>query len=159
MENNKVEKHIITPKIRDYTIKKDELNRYKIPSTGLILEWKIETPGKFKLFFSDFHINIPVKNNIFNIFEMREYMRNLIPETEEEVKLDNIERTLYSTQLNAIEYYKGLKLNDFNSSIFTKDIKPIYFTLEGKKLDSIKITEKYYDRGTNIKAYDLESEV
>lgn len=146
----------ILPKVqldeRRFILRREK--NYTIPSLGLILGWKVLTPlsNHPVLLFNGHEIRFPSSDPYyFSIKELREYCRSIvIPETEEETQMDILEMSLYNHQLDAIQYYPSLSMEELSNSIFTKEIKPITFHLPEDAPDEIEVSEQYYNRGTNI---------
>jgi len=97
---------------------------YGIGRTALIRNWKITTPGiKAILKINNEPINIIGLDGInFNLSEIREKLREIIPETSEENALCNIESVLFGTQLLAVEHYRYFPTKCLFDYIFTADL-------------------------------------
>jgi hypothetical protein len=142
---------------RKNTLYKDQ--NYVIPSKGLITGWRITSEYPSSLFpvltLGSYKLNIPRKDkNYISIKEIRDYIRNIdLPETEDEQKMINIDNLFFGFQLAAITFYPSLTTEEFNDSVFTRDIKEMSVQFintsedgEEELPEAITIEEDYWDR-------------
>ena len=63
---------------------------------------------------------------IWDVYQLRNDIRDLFPETEQDVSLKRLESTFVYNGLKAIQFYNGLTHNELSNSIFTIDLE-MYF--------------------------------
>ena len=134
---------------RNFVLTKHE--NFKLPSKGLILGWKLlhklKKPITPKVVINGFVFDIPLKDDMnISVKEIREYIRDLLPETPYQSQLISMERVFFAAQLNAMEHYKGLTKEDFYNSFFTAGFEEVHIDFGKNKLKEIRIEETYYER-------------
>ena len=126
---------------------KNNVSTFIIPTKGLVRAWKIIDKVKdIKLYFGEREINsFNSTKGLYDFKHIRQYIRDLIPETPEENQLSGLEGLFFSWQLMAFEYYKSLSNEDFENSIFTIDIPEIKITCSSN-IEILRVEELFYDR-------------
>ena len=138
-----------TFKTRNFTIHRDK--NYTIPSTGMIVEWKITTPnaGKALLVIGENIVNVPRKDaNVFNFKEIRNYIANIVPMTPQQHMMARLEYLFYEQQIMAMPYYGHVDDDVFSSTLFTGEIKSLQLNFGTRGLDKVEIQETYVERVT-----------
>jgi len=148
--------------LRPSRINADPKNQqiFKYKHTSLISELNVCHPKYYnkthkikdiKLFINDVEIKLskPLSENpmfiTWNFKDIREYIRNLDPDNEEEVLLKRLEQTFVYNGLKAIQFYSGLNHDDLANTIFTLDLD-IYFKLDCSAKNppkAIPISDRY----------------
>jgi hypothetical protein len=119
--------------------KNNKIFRYK--HTSLISDLNVYYPQYYnkkhrikniKLFINDVEIKLHKpnpSNNVlmnWNFKDIREHIRNLDPENEDDILLKRLEQTFVYNGLKAIQFYSNLTHDDLANTIFTLDLD-IYF--------------------------------
>ena len=112
--------------------------KFKYTNTSLFTYLKVKRPKVtnkkneitiIKLVINEVEINPTSITDdfwIWDVYIIRNNIRELFPETDQEVLLKRLESTLVYNGLRAIQFYNGLKHDDLANSIFTLEID-IYF--------------------------------
>jgi len=131
---------------RTHTINKS--NNFSIPTKGLVKSWTVDTEKSVDLFFGNTKLNIPrLKNNVFDFTEIREYIRNMdFQYDENDSILTNLEALFFGYQLCAFQFYQSLDNDVFFNTLFTRDIPVIRFEFTEDINEDITVIEEYYDR-------------
>jgi hypothetical protein len=118
---------------------------YGIGRTGLISSWKVLDEGvKLNMFVNGLRVGLESLNGSeFNISKIRNELRDLVPFTEEETKLCNIESTIFGTQLLATEFYRYFPSKYLFDFIFTGDLCITFKPADKKFPEKISIEETY----------------
>lgn len=116
---------------RVFILKKD--NNYGLGRTCLVKSWKVITPDNVgvKIIIDGIELKIPdseekdLSNHLildgrsFDLPVIINYLRSIIPMSEEENNLCLIEASIFSAQMSATSYYNYFPLSIFNSLLFT----------------------------------------
>ena len=141
---------------RHFTIKSD--NQFKIPSIGLIQSWKFlnkenETLNPF-LIFGNFELQIKQIDSTFtdtiDIAKIRQYIRQIdFPESEDEIKLSQLEHFMCGQQIKSIQYYHSVPSSELFNCLFTSEMN-VYIELRNSSnetiTDDFQIEETYWEK-------------
>lgn len=97
---------------------------YGIGRTTLVKKWKITSPGvTAKLCINGIVVDLPFMDGItFDVKQIRDYLRNIIPCSEEDNKLCVAESTIFGSQILATEYYSYFPSHKLFDFIFTGEL-------------------------------------
>ena len=117
---------------------------YGIGRTGLIASRRVIDDYRLKMYVNGLYVDLPfLDGKEFNIAKIREALRDVIPMTEEETQLCNIEATLFGTQLLGTEYYRYFPSKFLFNYIFTGELCITFEPMETHQPQRIEIEETY----------------
>jgi hypothetical protein len=112
--------------------------KFKYTNNSLFTQLKVKRPNlsnkknkisNIKLVINDVEIKPTTTTDnfwIWDVYTIRNDIRDLFPETDEEVLLKRLETTLVYNGLRAIQFYNGLTHDELSNSIFSLELD-IYF--------------------------------
>lgn len=143
---------------RQFTLKSE--NRFKTPSTGLIKSWKIlnnenEHLNAFVI-FGNYELEITkiipsfATSKTISVDEIRQYIREIdYPETEDDIKLLQLEDFICSQQIKSIQYYHSVPSSELYNCLFTSELN-VYIELRDNFnqviQDDLQIEETYWEK-------------
>lgn len=141
---------------RHFTIKSE--NQFKIPSIGLIKSWKILNKNDQELnpflIFGNYELEVkklvPTMTDTICIGQIRQYLREIdYPETDDDMKLLQLEDFMCGQQIKSIQYYHGVPTSELFNCLFTSELN-VYIELRNSINVAIdeefQIEETYWEK-------------
>ena len=117
---------------------------YGIGRTGLISSWKVLDDYQLQMFVNGLRVDLDfLDGKEFDIAKIRSALRDVIPMSEEETQLCNIEATLFGTQLLGTEFYRYFPSKYLFDYIFTGELCITFEPMEKFLPKRIEIEETY----------------
>jgi hypothetical protein len=118
---------------------------YGIGRTGLISCWKVLDDYKLQMRVNGLPVNLDfLDGKFFDVKQIRESLRDIVPFTPEETSLCNIESTIFGTQLLSTEYYRYFPTKKLFDFIFTGELCITFEPIDCKDFpERIEIEETY----------------
>lgn len=137
MNNLKIQK-------RKYNLHRS--NNFTLPYKGVFTSWKLVEDNQARILIDE----VPFTDylNSFNIKEIRETIRNILPLNKDSLRSFNLERIIQKEQFPLLDFFPNMDNLTMNSTINNLKLKISFqFKNSPKK---VKIIEYYYEMPKSI---------